>query len=138
MRRIPLVLLLLFVASACGCGGREESRSVVPEEKSGGTAVASENFSGRLEAAKAIFDSNKRDAALAKVSLAAAEAGEGEVAKQAVQTMFSTNAKDDACYNAAVALAKVGKGKEAKAVADLMFSTNRKDEAMTKIASGGK
>lgn len=131
MRCVPLLIVLVLLAG--GCGGR----SVTPSGGEDETAN-SENFTGRLEAAKAVYDSNKRDAALAKVAQAAAEAGDGETAKEAVRTMFSTNAKDDACYNAAVALARVGKGKEAKAVADLMFSTNRKDEAMTKIAGGGK
>ncbi len=130
-------LLTILIVFACGCGGRG-GRSVKTEGGDANAAADSENFAGRLEAAKAIHDSNKRDAALAKVALDAAEAGEGEIAKEAVKTMYSNNAKDDACYNAAVALARVGKGKEAKAVADLMFSTNRKDEAMTKIAGGGK
>jgi len=115
-----------------GCGHRT-TKTTVPAE----STDTSSDFSGRLEAAKAIFDSTKRDSALATVSLDAAKAGEGEVAKAAVASMFSSNAKDDAAYNAAIALAKAGKGQEAKAVADLIFSTNRKDAALAKIASGG-
>ena len=127
-------LTLIFVALClllAGCGHRSTKANVSSE-----TTEASSDFAGRLEAAKAIFDSNKRDSALVTVSLDAANAGEGEVAKAAVASIFDSNAKDDAAYNAAVALAKAGKGQEAKAVADLIFDSNRRDSALAKIASG--
>ena len=135
-----VALLALLVVFACGCGGRGGSNSKATSptgDTTGKAAQDKENFSGRLEAAKAIFDSNKRDAALAALALDAAKVREGEIAKQAVGGIFSSSAKDEAGYNAAVALARGGKGKEAKAVADLIFSTTRKDAAMAKIAEGG-
>ena len=131
MRIAPLLMILaLFV---CGCGGRMGKTTDTP----GATAQDSSTFAGRLEAAKAIFDSTKRDPALAALALDAAKAGDGEVAKEAIKNIFSSTAKDDAGYNAAVALARAGKTKEAKAIADLMFSTSRKDAALAKIAEGG-
>ena len=132
MRLALLIIVLCLFLS--GCGGRRASMPPAADE----SPQSSSDMPGRLEAAKAIFDTNKRDAALAALAQDAAEAGEGEAAKEAVRQIFSTNARDDAGYHAAVALARAGKAEEAKAVADLMFSTNRKDEAMAKIATGGK
>jgi hypothetical protein len=133
----PFVLLTILLVFACGCRYRTTPAGVNSGSGSSGSKQDSVSFSGRLEAAKAIFDSNKRDAALAKVALDAAEAGEGDVAKQAVKSIFDSNSKDKAAYNAAVALTKAGKANEAKAVADMIFDSNRKDAAMTKIAEGG-
>src|SRR5687767_12108941 len=129
------VLLMILVTFAYGCGVRTtRSTSTVRTQKA---PSESADFAGRLEAAKSIFDSNKRDAALAKVAADAAGAGEGEIAKQAIQKIFSSSAKDDAAYNAAIGLTKAGKSKEAKGVADQIFDSNRKDAALAKIAEGG-
>lgn len=134
------VLLMILVTFASGCGVRT-TRSVPTSQTKKGTAQNSSDkladFAGRLEAAQSIFDSNKRDAALAKVAADAATAGEGEIAKQAIQKIFSSSAKDEAAYNAAIGLTKAGKSKEAKAVADQIFDSNRKDAALAKIAEGG-
>ncbi len=96
--------------------------------------TSTSDLQGRLTAAQAIFDTNKRDDALRAVADAAGEAGEPGVVKAAVGAIFDTNKKDAAADSAAVALAREGKRIEATAVARMIFDTVKKDATLSKLA----
>src|SRR5947208_5321627 len=60
---------------------------------------------GRLDAAMAITDLNKRDAALAAVAIDAAAGGDDEIAAKATGKMSNLNERDNAMATAALKLA---------------------------------
>ena len=96
--------------------------------------TTSNDLEGRLKAALAISDTNKRDTALHAVANAAGAAGDPRVVKSAVSSISSTNVKDAAAESSALALAKAGLRTEAAEVARLISDTNKRDAALSRLA----
>lgn len=125
-----IALGLLCVAGGC------KPRSPGPPASAGATPAlnAANELEGRLKAALAIFDTNKKDAALHAVADAAGAAGDSRVVRVAVGSIFNTNTKDAAADSAAAALAKAGQRTEAAEVARMIFNTTKRDATLSRLA----
>jgi len=124
-----IVVASALLAAGLGC---EPSRTETKPPPTAGAA----GLASRLSAANAIGGSTERDDALAKVSVDAAQAGEGAIVKTAIQQIGSTSVMDTAAADAARRLAAAGKGEDAVAVAKSIGSSSIRDETLKAIATG--
>ena len=125
LRSIVVASALLGVGLGC-----EPSRTETKPPPTAGTA----GLASRLSAANAIGGSTERDDALAKVSVDAAQAGEGAIVKTALQQIGSTSIRDKAAADSARRLAAAGEGADAVEIAKSIGSTSLRDETLKAIA----
>jgi hypothetical protein len=102
-----------------------------PEEK----AIRAD-FELRLKAATNMSWGSERDTALADVAKTAAGAGEGEIAKRAVQGMLHGSSQDEIRRECAIELTKHGKRKQAIEIATGMMIGNLRDATLAELAKG--
>ncbi len=127
-----LFLISLLSLPTCflvGCGNDK------PVE-SNRMSVTAEDFAARLDAANNISSFTDRDEALVGLAKDAAAAGEGTIARNAIQAIRTITTMNDATAEAAVLLAKNGNSAEATVVAKLIRSTSLRDETLARIATG--
>jgi predicted Ser/Thr protein kinase len=88
----------------------------------------------RLKAATSMSLNSDRDQALASVAKAAADAGEGEIVKRAVQAMFVGTFQDETRHDCALALAKHLQRKQAIEIANGMMIGSFRDQTLAELA----
>jgi chromosomal replication initiation ATPase DnaA len=128
MKHAPRLILLFAVllSLTIGCGNQEEA---TPD---------SQDLAGRLAAAQAINSQSARDSALAAVAISAGEAGNGQVANEAVQGILSQSTRDTTAAEAALALAKAGQSTAATELANRINSESTRDQTLSTIATAGE
>ena len=97
---------------------------------------SAEQLKGRLDAASTMTNVAQRDDALSTIALDAADAGEGDIVKKALEGMSNVSKKNDTAYDAALKLSERGKTPAAVEVAKMISNTAKQNEALSKIAKG--
>ncbi len=138
MKYVPAILAMgLLSVLLCGCGRAPGVSTPQAEAPSESTGAESGNFAARLEAAKGISSDLARISALADLARDAAQAGDGTVAKGAVEAMDSSElARDQTAAIAAELLAGVGRVDDAVAIAKLIGSELARDQVLARLAKG--
>jgi predicted Zn-dependent protease len=126
-RQWPCLLCGLSLLLGCGPNAAPQA---------GGRQAAPGQFKGRLDAAMAMTDLNKRDDALKVIAQDAASAGDPEFVQQALQKFMNLNLKDEAAAAAALKLAANGQNEAAVEVAKTMVDLNKRDQVLQKVAKG--
>jgi tRNA A-37 threonylcarbamoyl transferase component Bud32 len=88
----------------------------------------------RLDAASTITEPDVKDKSLAELAADAADAGELEIAKSALEKMTDTDARDAATHDCAVSLAKNGRRKDAVEMAKLISDSDLRDKVLAELA----
>lgn len=137
-RILRLPFLLGLTASLClaaGCKDRQASSPGAPTSPASSAANSdATQADARLQAALAISDTVKRDAALRAVADLAAQVGDAPTVRKAVLQIGNTVNKDAAADTSAMALAKAGKRAEAAEIARMMSNTTKRDDTLLKLA----
>jgi hypothetical protein len=94
------------------------------------------SLASRFDAAMTLIDVNQKQAALAKLTLDAAEVGDAETTKKCVENLIEVNLKQEVIYKSALRLAKADKGKDAVTLARSLVDVNQQQKALSKIANG--
>jgi len=129
MRRTIAPLLIagaFFLPFALGCD----------EPKAPHVNAATGQLAGRLSAAKGITDMGQRNEALAKLARDAAEAGDGDIANQAITSITDMDVRNKVAYSAALQLAKAGKTDLATTTATHITDMDLRNKVLSKIAKG--
>jgi len=136
MCRVPAgrwSLALLLLCTGCM---RQQPSAPAAGAPAAERSAGEDDFAARLEAAKGIMTFEKRADALAQLAQDAADAGDGQVVKSAIELIQVVETRNNAAFSAALRLAKSGKGDDAVAVAKMIMSLERRDEALARIAKG--
>ncbi len=97
---------------------------------------SSEQLKGRLAAAATLTNMSQKEDALSAIALDAADAGEGDICKKALEGMSNVSKKNDAAYDAALKLSERGKTPAAVEVAKLITNISKQNDVLSKIAKG--
>jgi hypothetical protein len=138
MRRVAIWtafvgMLLLTV----GCDTRP-SPSVLKESSTTPSKQPSDKASlaSRFEAAAALQFQQEQQEAFAKLALDAAELGDAEITRKAIEKLIFQRRQQDVTYKSALKLAKAGKGEDAVRLAKSLISTTQREHALSKLAKG--
>ena len=93
-----------------------------------------DQLAARLEAAEGIADISKKGKSLAGIALAAAGAGESELAKSALDQITDYPEHDTATRNCALLLAKAGLAQVAVEMAQNISDLQMRDETLSELA----
>jgi hypothetical protein len=121
-----------------GCGPSESPRRGQPRAENAAEASAENqpDFSGRLEAAKAISNTDMRDDALSAVAQDAAEAGAAEAAREALTGITDVETRNGLAETVALKLAEAGQEGPAVEVARGIHDVEKRNEVLARIAAG--
>jgi hypothetical protein len=136
-RVIQMRLSLLAIVSALilsGCGSDGEQAAGTSEPRDDTALTAETDFDARLRAATTIQNVDEQDEALAALASSAAESGNTDFAKKAIQSMRNTNASDSAARESVIKLGKLGEIEAASKLAENIHSTTIEDEARAALA----
>jgi hypothetical protein len=112
-----------------GCAGQPEG---------GGVRPGSEQLQGRLDAALAMTNLNRRDEALRAIAEDATAAGDVALTKRVLEHFTSLNLKDQTAAACALKLSEAGQPQAAVEVAQRMHNLNQRDEVLERIAKAKK
>ncbi|MEM7232367.1 MAG: hypothetical protein AAF517_09345, partial [Planctomycetota bacterium] len=124
MHRILIVSVALVLGLSVGCQTTLVERS-----------TSANNYRGRLAAASKISDTSRKNAAIAKVARLAAEAGHGDIARDAIAKISYSAVRNDAAADVAVVLARAGQSVEALQVAELIRDIATRNRTLERIAT---
>ena len=126
MKWVSLCTVILGFSLAAGCE-RGANHKQTPEQ-----------LEGRLGAASAVTDPDKRNESLKVVAEDAADVGVGDVARAAAEKITDPDSKNDVAKTFALKLAKRGDMKAATAVAGLITDPDTKNDVLGKISNAGR
>jgi hypothetical protein len=126
MKWVSLCALILGLALTTGCG-QGANQKQTPEQ-----------LEGRLGAASAVTDPDKRNESLKVVAEDAADVGVGDVVRAAAEKITDPDSKNDVARTCALKLAKRGDMKAATAVAGLITDPDTKNDVLGKISNAGR
>ncbi len=140
VNRVLLVVVALMIACGLGCSdptGVHPPAASNPDAMGGSPPQPSADFAARLSAAQDISSDLARVEALVSVAKDAARAGDGEVAKRAIEAIDANNlARDNTAVAAAAMLSQAGRLEDAVAVAKLIGSDLARDQTLARLAKG--
>jgi hypothetical protein len=122
------VVLVIGLTLAVGCG---QNATTKQDEKPRQTA---EQLRGRLDAAEALTVLGDRVEAFKEVAEDAADAGEAEIARMALEKITIQGTKEQVAEACALKLARRGDTKAAKDIAELITTPGTKEKVLEQIA----
>jgi hypothetical protein len=91
---------------------------------------------GRFAAATALTSPHRKQEALAKLAVDAAELGEVETTRGCLDQLTGPTQKQEVTYKSALRLARANKAKDAVALASTLTSPTQRQQTIFKIAKG--